>query len=115
PPLKAKNVVRGQFRGYRKENGVAPDSKVETFAALQLSVDSWRWPGGTVSLRAGKSLPVTCTEIVVRLHQPPIVFPTCSRTQNYFRFRVSPDVTAAFGVTVMDSEERMIGEQVELL
>jgi glucose-6-phosphate 1-dehydrogenase len=115
PPLKAKNVVRGQFRGYRKENGVAPDSKVETFAALQLSVDSWRWQGVPFYIRAGKSLPVTCTEIVVRLHEPPIVFPTCSRAQNYFRFRVSPDVTAAFGVTVMDSEERMIGEQVELL
>jgi glucose-6-phosphate 1-dehydrogenase len=115
PPLKATNVVRGQFRGYRKENGVAPDSKVETFAALQLSVDSWRWQGVPFYIRAGKSLPVTCTEIVVRLRQPPIVFPACSRAQNYFRFRVSPDVTAAFGVTVMDSEERMIGEQVELL
>jgi glucose-6-phosphate 1-dehydrogenase len=114
-PLETKNLVRGQFRGYRKENGVAPDSKVETFAALQLNVDSWRWQGVPFYIRAGKSLPVTCTEIVVRLHQPPIVFPTCCRVPNYFRFRVSPDVTAAFGVTVMDSEEKMIGQQVELL
>jgi glucose-6-phosphate 1-dehydrogenase len=114
-PLEAKNLVRGQFRGYRKENGVAPDSKVETFAALQLNVDSWRWQGVPFYIRAGKSLPVTCTEIVVRLREPPVVFPTCCRARNYFRFRVSPDVTAAFGVTVMDQQEKMIGEQVELL
>ena len=115
PPLEAKNVVRGQFRGYRKENGVAPDSKVETFAALQLKVDSWRWQGVPFYIRAGKSLPVTCTEIVVRLREPPIVFPTCCRAPNYFRFRLSPNVTAAFGLTVMDQHEKMIGEQVELL
>ena len=78
PPLEAKNLVRGQFRGYRKENGVAPDSKVETFAALQLSVDSWRWQGVPFYIRAGKSLPVTCTEIVVRLRRPPTVFPNCT-------------------------------------
>jgi glucose-6-phosphate 1-dehydrogenase len=115
PPLEAKNLVRGQFRGYRKENGVAPDSKVETFVALQLNVDSWRWQGVPFYIRAGKSLPVTCTEIVIRLREPPVVFPNCYRTQNYFRFRVSPNVTAAFGLTVMDQKEKMIGEQVELL
>jgi len=115
PPLEAKHVVRGQFRGYRKENGVAPDSKVETFAALQLNVDSWRWQGVPFYIRAGKSLPVTCTEIVVRLRRPPTVFPTCSPAQNYFRFRISPEVTGAFGLTVMDPEEKMIGQQVELL
>jgi len=115
PPLEAKNLVRGQFRGYRNENGVAPDSKVETFAALQLNVDSWRWQGVPFYIRAGKSLPVTCTEIVVRLREPPLVFPTCCRARNYFRFRVSPNVTAAFGLTVMDQQEKMIGEQTELL
>jgi len=115
PPLKAKNLVRGQFRGYRKEPGVAPDSKVETFAALQLYVDSWRWQGVPFYIRAGKSLPVTCTEIVVRLRRPPTVFPTCSPAANYFRFRISPDVTAAFGLTVMDEDEKMIGQSVELL
>ena len=114
-PLEAKNLVRGQFRGYRKENGVAPDSKVETFAALQLNVDSWRWQGVPFYIRAGKSLPVTCTEIVVRLREPPVVFPTCCRARNYFRFRVSPNVAAAVGLTVMDQQEKMIGEQVELL
>jgi glucose-6-phosphate 1-dehydrogenase len=114
-PLEAKNIVRGQFRGYRNENGVAADSKVETFVALQLNVDSWRWQGVPFYIRAGKSLPVTCTEIVVRLREPPIVFPTCCRVPNYFRFRVSPNVTAAFGLTVMDQQEKMVGEQVELL
>jgi len=114
-PLEPKNLVRGQFCGYRKENGVAADSKVETFAALKLNVDSWRWQGVPFYIRAGKSLPVTCTEIVVRLQEPPIVFPTCCRAPNYFRFRVSPDVTAAFGLTVMDQQEKMIGEPTELL
>jgi len=115
PPLEAKNLVRGQFRDYRKEHGVASDSKIETFAALQLNVDSWRWQGVPFYIRAGKSLPATCTEIVVRLRRPPTVFPTCSPAQNYFRFRISPDVTGAFGLTVMDPEEKMIGQQVELL
>jgi len=114
-PLQAKDVVRGQFRGYRKEKGVAPDSKVETFAALRLEVGSWRWQGVPFYIRAGKSLPVTCTEIVVRLRRPPTVFPSCSPAPNHFRFRISPDVTAAFGLTVMDPAEKMIGQRVELL
>ena len=113
--LETKNVVRGQFRGYRNEKGVAPDSNVETFVALRLNVDSWRWQGVPFYIRAGKSLPVTCTEIVIRLREPPVVFPTCCRARNYFRFRVSPNVTAAFGLTVMDQQEKMLGEQVELL
>jgi glucose-6-phosphate 1-dehydrogenase len=115
PPLEAKNLARGQFRGYRKEKGVAPDSQVETFAALRLQVDSWRWQGVPFYIRAGKCLPVTCTEVVVRLRRPPRVFPTCSPSPNYFRFRISPEVTSAFGMTVMDPEEKMIGQSVELL
>jgi glucose-6-phosphate 1-dehydrogenase len=115
PPLEAKHLVRGQVRGYRAEPGVAPDSTVETFAALRLEVNSWRWQGVPFYIRAGKSLPVTCTEILVRLRRPPTVFPTCSPAQNYFRFRISPDVTGAFGVTAMDPEQKMIGQQVELL
>ena len=74
PPLEAKNLVRGQFKGYRSEPGVAPDSKVETFAALKLEVDSWRWRGVPFYIRAGKCLPVTCTEILVRLRQPPTMY-----------------------------------------
>jgi glucose-6-phosphate 1-dehydrogenase len=115
PPLEARHLVCGQFRGYRQEPGVAPDSQVETFAALRLDVKSWRWQGVPFYIRAGKLLPVTCTEVVVRLRRPPTVFPTCSPAANYFRFRISPDVTAAFGVTAMDPEEKMIGQQVELL
>jgi glucose-6-phosphate 1-dehydrogenase len=115
PPLDAKNLVRGQFRGYRKEKGVAPDSQVETFAALRLDVNSWRWQGVPFYIRAGKLLPVTCTEVMVRLRRPPTVFPTSSPSPNYFRFRISPDVTGAFGMTVMDPEEKMIGQPVELL
>jgi glucose-6-phosphate 1-dehydrogenase len=114
-PLDAKNLVRGQFRGYRKEKGVAPDSPVETFVALRLEVNSWRWHGVPFYIRAGKCLPVTCTEVVVRLRRPPTVFPSCCPSPNYFRFRISPEVTMALGVTVMDQEEKMIGQSVELL
>ena len=74
PPLDPKNLVRGQFRGYRQEPGVAPDSKVETFAALKLDIDSWRWRGVPFYIRAGKYLPVTCTEILIRLRQPPTMY-----------------------------------------
>ena len=71
PPLDANNLVRGQFRGYRQEKGVAPDSKMETFAALRLEVDSWRWKGVPFYIRAGKNLPVTCTEVLGRFRKPP--------------------------------------------
>jgi glucose-6-phosphate 1-dehydrogenase len=108
-------VVRGQFRGYRKEPGVAPDSKTETFAALRLAVNSWRWQGVPFHIRAGKQLAVTCTETVVRLRRPPSVFPTSTAAPNHFRFRISPDVTGAFGLTVMDPADAMIGQAVELL
>jgi glucose-6-phosphate 1-dehydrogenase len=115
PPLDAENLVRGQFRGYRNEKGVAAASQVETFAALRLDVNSWRWQGVPFYIRAGKCLPVTCTEVMVRLRRPPTVFPTCCPRSNYFRFRVSPEVTGAFGLTVMDPDEKMIGQSVELL
>jgi glucose-6-phosphate 1-dehydrogenase len=114
PPLDPRNVVRGQFRGYRKEKGVAPNSQVETFAALRLEVHSWRWQGVPFYIRAGKCLPVTCTEVMVRLRRPPTVFPTCKPAPNHFRFRISPDVTQAIGLTTMDEQEKMIGQQVEL-
>jgi glucose-6-phosphate 1-dehydrogenase len=115
PPPGPGDLVRGQFRGYRQEKGVAADSQVETFAALRLVVNSWRWQGVPFYIRAGKCLPVTCTEVLVRLRRPPAVFPTCCPPPNYFRFRVSPDVTMAFGLTTMDPEEKMVGQPVELL
>ena len=115
PPLTPKDLVRGQFRGYRAEPGVAPGSQVETFAALRLAIHSWRWQGVPFYIRTGKSLPVTCTEILVRLRQPPVVFTTCTPARNHFRFRISPEVTGAFGLTVMDPDEKAVGQPVELL
>src|SRR5947199_2820475 len=113
PPLEPRNVVRGQFRGYRNENGVAPNSQVETFAALQLEIDSWRWRGVPFYIRAGKSLPVTCTEVLVQLHQPPTMYQGFDLKPNYCRFRISPDVTLAFGLNVLAPAEDS-DESVEL-
>jgi len=109
------DIVRGQFRGYRKEAGVAAGSQVETFAAMRFHVNSWRWQGVPVYIRAGKCLPVTCTEVFVRMRRPPSVFPTCCPPSNHYRFRISPDVTTALGVTVMDAAENMTGESIELV
>ncbi|HEX6948310.1 MAG TPA: glucose-6-phosphate dehydrogenase [Nitrospira sp.] len=115
PPLEVSNIVRGQFRGYRQENGVASGSQMETFIALRLFINSWRWQGVPFYIRAGKNLPVTCTEIIVRLRRPPSVFAASSSAPNYFRFRISPEVTIAFGTTVMDREEQMLGQMVEMV
>ena len=105
PPVEAQAVVRGQFRGYRNEPGVAADSQVETFAVMRLAIDSWRWQGVPFFMRAGKSLRVTCTEIVARLRRPPLVF-AGTPASNYMRFRISPDYEAAIGLNVMDAEEK---------
>jgi glucose-6-phosphate 1-dehydrogenase len=115
PPIGENELVRGQFHGYRQEPGVAPDSQVETFAALRLEIDSWRWQGVPFYIRAGKSLPVTCTEVMVRLREAPRIFPHCEATPNYLRFRINPDMTIALGTTVMDENDQEIGEPVELL
>jgi glucose-6-phosphate 1-dehydrogenase len=115
PAIKPANLVRGQFRGYSAEPGVAKDSKVETFAALQLEIDSWRWKGVPFYIRAGKCLPVTSTEIVAKFRKPPTVIQECALKQNYLRFRVSPEVDIAMGVTVMAPGEKMIGEPTEML
>ncbi len=113
PSVEVQAVVRGQFRGYRNEPGVAANSQVETFAAMRLAIDSWRWQGVPFFIRSGKSLKATCTEIVVRLRRPPSVF-TGAPGANYVRFRISPDNEAAIGVNVMDAEEK--GSQIaELL
>lgn len=109
------DIVRGQFDGYRNEPGVAPGSKVETFAAVKLAINSWRWQGVPFYIRAGKCLPVTCTEVLIRMRRPPTVYPTCTAPPNHFRFRVSPDVTMALGATVMDEAERSVGQGVELM
>jgi len=114
PALKETDLLRGQFRGYRQEKGVAADSQVETFAALRLEVNSWRWQGVPFYIRAGKCLPVTCTEVVVRLHPPPDAFPGGVRVPNYVRFRINPEVTIAFGMMVMKPGEEMVGEPMEV-
>ena len=114
PSLEPGNVIRGQFRAYRNENGVAPNSQVETFAALRLDIDSWRWRGVPFYIRAGKSLPVTCTEVLVRLHQPPTMYQGFDLKPNYCRFPISPDVTLAFGLNVLAAAEDT-DESVELL
>jgi glucose-6-phosphate 1-dehydrogenase len=113
PPLGVKNLVRGQFRGYRQEKGVAPDSKVETFAALQLEVDSWRWKGVPFYIRAGKNLPVTCTEVLARFHTPPTLFSGSAVSRNYLRFRISPEMTIALGTNVMAPVRATGSEAVE--
>ncbi len=115
PPLDAKNLVRGQFRGYRKEAGVAPDSKVETFAALRLEVDSWRWKGVPFYIRAGKCLPVTCTEIVVRLRQPPTMYQGFDLKPNYCRMRISPDITIAVGTNVIAPGQETVSASSEMV
>jgi glucose-6-phosphate 1-dehydrogenase len=115
PPLKPEDVVRGQFRGYRDEPGVAKDSKTETFAALKLEVDSWRWRGVPFYIRAGKSLPLTCTEITLRLRQPPTMFRDFDLKSNYCRFRISPDIVLAFGLNAISPQDESVCLSRELM
>lgn len=114
-PLSADCIVRGQFRGYKSEKGVAPESKTETFAALRFGINSWRWQGVPFYIRAGKSLPVTCTELLIRLRRPPHVFAADDIKPNHFRFRISPDVEIAHSMMVKSPEAEMSGEPVELI
>lgn len=115
PAVTAGTILRGQFRGYRDEKGVAADSQVETFAAMQLQIDSTRWQGVPFYIRAGKCLPITSTEIVVRLRRPASLFPDAAPLSNYFRFRFVPRQTVALGITTMDEEDQMIGQRTELI
>jgi glucose-6-phosphate 1-dehydrogenase len=115
PSLSPDNIVRGQFRGYRSEKGVAPDSTVETFVALRLQIDSWRWQGVPFYIRAGKQLPVTCTEVVVRLRQPPTMFHGFDLESNYVRFRISPDVTIAIGANVIAPGQETVSQTAEMV
>jgi glucose-6-phosphate 1-dehydrogenase len=108
PPLLTENLIRGQFKGYRSEPGVAANSKVETFAALKLEVDSWRWRGVPFYIRAGKNLPVTCTEVLIRMRQAPTMYRNYDLKPNHFRFRISPNIVGAFGLNtvVPDNESK---------
>jgi glucose-6-phosphate 1-dehydrogenase len=114
-PIEETRLVRGQFRGYRDEGGVAKDSRTETFVALQLEVNSWRWRGVPFYIRAGKQMPITCTEILVRLRRPPDVYQAGNLSSNYFRFRISPDVAIALGMMVLSPARGGAGHATEMV
>jgi glucose-6-phosphate 1-dehydrogenase len=115
PALDPRHVVLGQFRGYRDEAGVAATSTVETFAALRLDIDSWRWQGVPFYIRAGKCLPVTCVEILMRLRQPPTMFHDFDLQRNYCRLRISPDVTFAIGANVTVPDHETVSRTAEMV
>ncbi len=115
PPIAVTNLVRGQFKGYLQEPGVKPDSKVETFAALQLEIDSWRWKDVPFYIRAGKNLPITCMEVVARFRKPPTPFRDANLAPDYLRFRVSPQITIAMGMTVVAPGENLPTTSAEMI
>ncbi len=117
-PLKPDDLVRGQYAGYHEEHGVAPQSDVETFCALRLFIDSWRWEGVSWYLRSGKLLATTAAEVLVELKPPPQrlfedSLPETGRT-NYVRFRLSPDSAIALAARVKRAGKEFVGEQREL-
>jgi glucose-6-phosphate 1-dehydrogenase len=114
PPLLPENLVRGQFQGYLDEPGVAKGSHVETFAAMQLEVATWRWDGVPFYIRAGKQLPVTATEVLVRLRRPPLRKVSRRNDANYFRFRLGPDTQLSLGARVKRPGPAIVGMNVEL-
>jgi glucose-6-phosphate 1-dehydrogenase len=115
-PMSVEHMVRGQFRGYQDEPGVAKDSYMATYAALRLYVDSWRWEGVPFYVRAGKSLAMTCTEVMVELNNPPqVVFKEpAPKMGNYIRFRVGPKVAIALGARAKVPGDKMVGKPTEL-
>ncbi|HUB01904.1 MAG TPA: glucose-6-phosphate dehydrogenase [Terriglobales bacterium] len=115
-PIEGKNLVRGQFRGYRDENGVAKDSQTETFAAVKLEIDSWRWKGVPFYIRAGKFLPTTCTEIVGKFRKPPTLIPDSLLVENHLRLRLSPEITIAMGMmNLAPDAEGMVLQPAEMV
>ncbi|HEX8799478.1 MAG TPA: glucose-6-phosphate dehydrogenase [Terriglobales bacterium] len=113
PPLSPANIVRGQFHGYREEPGVDPHSDVETFAAVKLEVDSWRWSGVPFLIRAGKKLPITATEVFVKLRKPPLG-KSGYEGRNYYRFRLGPNIELSVGARVKQPGPLMAPMPVEL-
>jgi glucose-6-phosphate 1-dehydrogenase len=113
PPLDPADLVRGQFRGYRQEPGVAPNSQVETFAAVRLRIESWRWAGVPFAIRAGKCLPVTTTEVLVKLRQPPLTA-LAAGASNYLRFRLSPRISLNLGARIKRPGAELVSMPVEL-
>ena len=113
--LTPQDVVRGQFDGYRNESGVKKDSQVETYVALHIFIDSWRWKEVPFYIRAGKSMPVTATEVIIKLRQPPAIFGDAPPEHNYYRFRVTPDLQIAVGALVKEPGAETRGEMTELM
>ncbi len=114
PPLDPKHLVRGQFNGYKTEKGVAPDSKVETFAAVRLEVHSWRWSGVPFLIRAGKCLPVTTTEVLVKLRKPPLDI-LGGESSDYFRFRLGPgEISLSLSARVKRPGEELVSKRANL-
>jgi len=116
-PMTPDDLVRGQFKGYRQEKGVACDSDVETYAALKLYIDTWRWADVPFFIRAGKCLPVTATEVMVDFKRPPreTFGETITGLGDHLRLRLSPEVVIALGMRAKQPGESMVGEDVELI
>ncbi|MGD0674363.1 MAG: glucose-6-phosphate dehydrogenase [Polyangiaceae bacterium] len=115
PPIRVQNVIRGQYRGYRQSKGVAPDSQVETFAAMQLAIDSSRWKGVPFHIRAGKCLPATYTEVLVRLRRPPTLYEHIDLSANSIRFRIDPEPAIRIGINVLSPGHGVAGQPTEAL
>ena len=115
PPLADQDVVRGQYSGYLATPGVKPDSKTETYVALKLSINSWRWRGIPFFIRAGKSLPKTETEVVAKLRRPCPIFSAEAPPQNYVRFRISGDPVIAIGASIKTAGDQLRGCPIELV
>ncbi len=116
PPIEREDLLRGQFRGYLDEKGVTSGSQVETYAALRMQVKSWRWDGVPFFIRAGKNLPITCTEVLARLRKPPATnTPEPESSQNYIRIRISPEMTIAMAVSVSSMTGAGSRQAVEMI
>jgi len=113
--LQPDDLVRGQFDGYRAERGVAAGSNTETFAALRLWIDNWRWQDVPFFIRAGKNLPLTCTELLVRLKRTPSVYSAHAPAPNHVRMRINPDITMAIGMNVLSPDDDSRSLPAELL
>ena len=116
PAIGPDDVIRGQFKGYQDEAGVAAGSTVETFAALRLHVHSWRWDSMPFYIRAGKNLPTTCTEVIARFKRPPVTgYSRPNPPQNHVRFRISPEMTIAMEAAVTSQQDESKLEAVEMI
>jgi glucose-6-phosphate 1-dehydrogenase len=116
-PLDSEHIVRGQYNGYQKVPGVRSNSSVETYVAVKLQIDTWRWADVPIYIRAGKMLPVTAAEIMVEFKRPPYevfreIVPTSSC---HLRMRISPDIAIGMGLRAKLPGERMVGKDVELM